>query len=514
VTTGSPAPASHAYAVRDTSRTALVLLALALAFRLVYAATTGIVQDEAYYWQWSRHLDLGYFDAGPGIALAIRAGTLLLGDTPLGLRFVPILLGGASGWLAYLTARRWLDGRAALWALLFTLTAPLLAAGSILATYDLPQIFFWAAALYALTRTLQEDRAGGWYAVGALFGLGMLCKPTMALFAPGVLLLLALSPAYRKWLVTPHPYLAMGVGVLVFSPVIVWNARHEYLNFAHTLGRGSRGSSDSRPFQHFDDFLGGQALAVGLGAFLAEMYLVVRLFRARGTDAERFVLAFTAPTFLLCFALATRAKLEINWPVAMHVTGLMAVGALFGGAWERGGWRRPLLVANFALSLVMIAVALFPGVVPALAGPVPARPTFEKPLESYGWPTLTEEVEKARRALAAEGDTPVFPASFTYRTASILAFYLPGQPEVAKLQLPTTRLDQYRFWTRPEELIGQNAVVAVDTDVDKSEAFLRQCFGRVERRPVLRLTREGFTGTVKEWHLFVCHDFRGYPPQP
>ena len=54
--------------------------------RLVTAARFELAWDESYYWQWSRHLALCYYDAGPGVALSIRAGTLLFGSTPFGVR--------------------------------------------------------------------------------------------------------------------------------------------------------------------------------------------------------------------------------------------------------------------------------------------------------------------------------------------------------------------------------------------------------------------------------------------
>ncbi len=46
-----------------------------------------LASDEAYYWQWSRHLDMGYYDQGPMIAWWIRGSCLFFGDTPLGVRF-------------------------------------------------------------------------------------------------------------------------------------------------------------------------------------------------------------------------------------------------------------------------------------------------------------------------------------------------------------------------------------------------------------------------------------------
>src|SRR5262249_20776026 len=131
------APASVKAAPTEM-RAAFVLLALLMVFRLFYGATVGLVSDETYYWQWSRHLALSYFDQGPGIAYCIRLGPLLLGGTPLGVRVVLILLATGTGWLAFLTASRWLGARVALWSLVLLAVAPLLAVGGLLATYDGP----------------------------------------------------------------------------------------------------------------------------------------------------------------------------------------------------------------------------------------------------------------------------------------------------------------------------------------------------------------------------------------
>ena len=64
-----------------TARIAIGLIGLLTVVRLIFAARLGLFQDEAYYWQWSRQLDLSYVDQGPGIAYFIRLGTLIFGDT-------------------------------------------------------------------------------------------------------------------------------------------------------------------------------------------------------------------------------------------------------------------------------------------------------------------------------------------------------------------------------------------------------------------------------------------------
>jgi hypothetical protein len=87
--------------VRNTSLAILAMVAL----RLVAAAVTPLTFDEAYYWMWSKNLAGGYYDHPPMVALVIRAGTLIAGDTELGVRLVSILLALPMG-LAIIGPRR------------------------------------------------------------------------------------------------------------------------------------------------------------------------------------------------------------------------------------------------------------------------------------------------------------------------------------------------------------------------------------------------------------------------
>src|SRR6202011_6348924 len=86
--------------VRNTS---LVVLAL-VALRLVAAAWTPLTFDEAYYWMWSKALAGGYYDHPPMVALVIRAGTLIAGDTAFGVRLVSILLALPLSYAVYRSA--------------------------------------------------------------------------------------------------------------------------------------------------------------------------------------------------------------------------------------------------------------------------------------------------------------------------------------------------------------------------------------------------------------------------
>src|ERR1700686_5836422 len=83
--------------------TVLTILALVV-LRLVAAAWTPLTFDEAYYWMWSKHLAGGYYDHPPAVAAVIRLGTLIAGDTELGVRLGSILLALPMSWAVYRTA--------------------------------------------------------------------------------------------------------------------------------------------------------------------------------------------------------------------------------------------------------------------------------------------------------------------------------------------------------------------------------------------------------------------------
>src|SRR6202011_3184954 len=86
--------------VRNTWLTIAALVVL----RLVAAAFTPITFDEAYYWMWSKSLAGGYYDHPPMVAYVIRAGTMIAGDTELGVRLVSILLALPMSYAIYRSA--------------------------------------------------------------------------------------------------------------------------------------------------------------------------------------------------------------------------------------------------------------------------------------------------------------------------------------------------------------------------------------------------------------------------
>lgn len=492
-----------------TARSALFLIGALTLFRLFYGAQLGLAWDEAYYWQWSRHLDLSYYDQGPGIAYCLRLGTLLGGHTHLGIRLVPIAFAALGGWLTFLTTRRWLGEAVAWWMLLLLSLAPLYAAGSLLATYDSPLVICWIVALWLLTKLLQEDKPALWYAVGPVVALGIASKLTTLMIAPGVLLLLALVPDYRKWLRTPHPYFAFGIAVLGLLPYALWDKQHEQMFSLHIKTLSQR-HTDAAFGRWFGDFLAGQALFVGPLVWVLSLWCLVKLKAiVREEKARAFVLAFTLPLLAVCVWTSLRSKLEINWPTTMHLASMLPVAVLFERLWRDG--KRALSLVTLGLNGFLCLLAFFPGAPGALGLTLPAEP-FTKLNEPYGWPELMTQTAAAGERLKAEGREVAY-GSVTYRVNSAMAFYLPGQPETNGLYF-NVRWDNYKLWTDDKALVGKSLVMVNDVEDEKGSMELaRQYFSSIEALPPILLTRPGYNKPVKRWYIYLCRDFKGYDPK-
>src|SRR5277367_5296113 len=190
--------------VWNTSFTVLALVAL----RLVAAAWTPLTFDEAYYWMWSKHLAFGYYDHPPAVALVIRLGTMIAGDTELGVRLVSILLALPMSFAVYRTAEILFGSQrvAANAAILLNVTL-MAAVGTLIVTPDSPLLVASSFLLFFLAKVLESGRGAWWLAVGAAVGAALLSKYTALLFGPAILIWLVTASKQRRWLVSVWPYL-------------------------------------------------------------------------------------------------------------------------------------------------------------------------------------------------------------------------------------------------------------------------------------------------------------------
>ncbi len=453
-----------------TSKLAIVLIAVASVVRLVLAALIPLFPDETYYWDWSRHLAAGYFDHPPAVALLIRAGTLIFGSTPLGVRFGAIVAGVVASAAVVVLAERlsdWTSGPpdetsvnaiddAGARAALLMLVIPGALVGFVLATPDAPLLAAIALTLAALERAIaSEPRSsasfGWWCAAGVTLGLAFCSKLTSVLIPAGVFVALLARRDLRVRLAEPGPYVAIVIAVLLLTPTLAWNAQHGWISFSFQLHHGLgqvRGSAAGRELS----LIGGQLGIISPIIAVMAAIAVARALRAT-TDARRFLLAVVATTVAVLFlASAIRRPVEPNWPIPALVAALPLLATMRLRRSARS-W--------FSVGVVLGALCVLVVAVQGITGVLRLPPRRDPVSRAYGWNDLAHAVERAQQT--ARGCSATWVAADRYQDASELAFNLPARPRVFALNLGG-RPNQYDLWTSIYALAAPSdcALIVVD----------------------------------------------------
>ncbi|NVN84543.1 MAG: glycosyltransferase family 39 protein [Rhodopseudomonas sp.] len=459
--------------------TILIVVGL-VALRLCAAALTPLTFDEAYYWTWSKHLAGGYYDHPPMVAVVIRLGTMIAGDTEFGVRLVSVLLALPMSWATWRAAELLFGGQrvAASAAILLNATM-MVAAGTVIVTPDAPLIVASSFVLYGLAQVLASGRGIWWLAVGVAVGAALLSKYTALFFGPAILIWLLWVPSLRRWLLSPWPYLGGLISLAMFAPVILWNADHQWMSFIKQFGRARINAF--RP-GYIAELLPTQfILATPLVFILGAMGLYALLRRNAGTSAARVLINAMVWTIVVYFVWhATHSRVEANWlspiyPAAAVAAAVAATVVHWPPRQQRfvdscRRWALPTGVLIF----MMMAVQANTGLLTGYMRDASARSV------GVGVARMAGEIETTRRRVGA---TCVL--ADDYGTVGWLAFYLPKETCVAQ------RTERYRWINVPEpdpaQLSGKLLLVGADNAPARQDLLAK--FARIENVGVVTRMR-------------------------
>jgi 4-amino-4-deoxy-L-arabinose transferase-like glycosyltransferase len=496
----------------DSARWFWGILILTTTWKVFMTNRLGLIFDECYYWEWSLHPQACYFDHPPLTAWLIMAGRTVFGHSELAVRAGSIL-GGIVLSLAGRDLGKSLFGRAAgnRAGILLTL-APILAGNAFLMTPDAALIPAWACAVLFAWKGLRSPHAFSpwWLAAGGAAGIGMLSKYTMVLFYLSLGVLWIVSPFQRTRILLGT--LAAGMtSLLLFLPVLLWNADHGWVSFAHQLHHGFRNEHPTPVnFGNLADYF---VFLLVLTSPLLGLFCMLTGIRRRKEESFRFPGVFYWTVVLFFGFSAAKAHIEANWPMTAFVTGLVMVA----GDWERYApvWRKTalalLLIADVG-GMAGLACLSLPGdtavlgslhpelLVPAgMPGSIALRREITR-----GYGDLLSRVAEFRGPLAVakaiENDFGKSGADFvcpaTYQLTGILSFYAPALepllwlPDRGRLRFP---------WIHDREWAGKTALVAewprrggVPLDLFDSHSVTREVSSPLIPEPIVLWNGYGY----------------------
>ncbi|NNG00665.1 MAG: glycosyltransferase family 39 protein [Desulfobacteraceae bacterium] len=482
-----------------------------LAFRLFYIATTpyDLIADEAYFWDWSRHPDLSYYDMGPMVAWIIRFFTSLVTTSEFSVRMAAPIFSCMTAVVFYKLVSEIQDSKKLTFytILLFHVT-PIATAGGVIITYYTPQFFFMTVTAFFMWRLIKENKGFWWYLIGLSTGLGFLSHHLFAVFSAEIVLFILLSPHQRKWLFRKEPYLGLAIELLVASPVFIWNMTHQAVMAKHAIGLMGGGN----PFQLFGDFLAGQAAIQTPLLFAAVLYgLWVSGYRGLKHKEDLHLLLFclSAPLLLFIALLSLAGRTEANWPVSAYVTGSIAAVMAINGLYDHGTRLRKRLITGgicFTLSLGVftMCIATYPGLLSVFGVSLPPR--LDPANRLYGWEEMGKEVSAQLASLP--GDS--FISARDYGMAALLAFYVEGRPKVYAIP-DGRRMSQYDFWNGGLSVKGKDALFV---DLRKMRPKTQVFFNRIELAKKLMITTDDGGAVRKNIYIYKCYGYKEASENP
>ena len=417
------------FAEADWPLLTISIVSYILIIKLIFMAYVNLIPEEAYYWNYARHLDIGYLDHPPMVAWLIWLSTFLLDKSEFSVRLPAYLCWFIAMLFMVRLTLNLFDRSAAYRTALLLAVLPIYFGLGFFMTPDAPLFAAWAASLYFLERALVAQDRRAWWWLGVCLGLGMLSKYPIALLGAGILIFLMIDRNSRGWLLRREPYIAAITALILFSPVLFWNVRNDWMSFAF---QGTGRWSGSHHFALHVLFAWTLLLLTPTG-----LLGVVRLFfrdRTDGTAWRRrtetekrqylWAVTFTIAPLSVFVAYSFLNTPKLNWTAPVWLAAIpllaadMAPSSVNGkGAWAKLSqrlWKPTIIALVFILSGSFYYIALgLPG-----AGPMSPERLFGE------WRELADKVAKVRTTVeATSGSKPIIVGMDKNFISSELSFY-------------------------------------------------------------------------------------------
>ena len=320
-----------------------------IALRLFFISNTLLIDDEAYYAMYARHLSWGYVDHGPVIAYLIRLFTIF-GENSFTVRLGALTLLIMLTVFLYRFGKTYFNEATGVIMSLGISANMLFHTNAVVITPDVPLAFFTILAIIYYYKAYFID-AKYLYAAGVFLGLAVLSKVSALFPAVGIILFPFVIQDKRHFLSDIRFYGSLVAALLVFIPFIIWNLQND-LAFVRYQGSHITGSGS------WSDFSGlwlGLLVTIGPVFFyysVIKPFLLLKHLPSISPELTYFTIVTIVPaTYFLVHSAFSR--MEVNWPAPIFSGGLFLFGILLGENWPVHR-KRFIFQVGFSLVLILI----------------------------------------------------------------------------------------------------------------------------------------------------------------
>lgn len=307
------------------------------AVNLTQAYFTNVHDDEAYYWLFSKHLDWGFFDHPPMVAVFVKISDFLFNGA-LSIRGLTVVT-SVLVWYLFVSL---LQNKSIRWLGVSFLALPILQLYGFITTPDVPLILFGILFLKALLSFL-ENKKWSWILLGLSMALLAYSKYHGALIVG-----FALIPTVRKQNILKL-VLAGALALLLFMPHLLWQYQNDWPSFQYHLISRHKGFN----FTYLNEYL--LACLIIPGVFSLWVFKWSEKLNKWPLSKS---LKYIYWGFLIFFALMLfKGKIELHWLAFAGIAAFLL--ALKSDLIEQKWFKTTLLVQFSMLFIARITLVLF-----------------------------------------------------------------------------------------------------------------------------------------------------------
>ncbi len=283
-----------------------IFLFIFLIINLLQSFYTGLFDDEAYYWVWSKNLAFGYFDHPPLVALWIKISGFFF-DGELGVRFfstISFTIMLIFIWLLIDHKEKWKY----VWLyFLLVVSVVFLNVYGFITTPDTPLLLFVAVFLYFYKQFLKNDNWTNTFLLG--FSMAALLYSKYH----GILIILFTFFSNINLIKNKKFWIASTFGAILFVPHLYWQYLNDFPSFRyHLIERGAKKYKIGHTLIHFVN----QIAIVGI-TFPVIYYAFFK--QKIHTKFERSLKFITVGFIVLFFFSSFKSNPQAQWTAAILI---------------------------------------------------------------------------------------------------------------------------------------------------------------------------------------------------
>ncbi len=302
----------------------LWLLIISLLIKIFIGGWLPLSPDEAYYWVWSHHLQLSYFDHPPFVSWLFFLGQPLEGVASL-VRLPGMVMSHLTLYIWILLLKDYFNPAQLKTFTFLGLLMPFVGPAGLIITPDTPMVFFWSACLLSMHKLLISENWRMALALGVCFGLGFTSKYPIVLILPVLLVWLVREKGFSR-----KAFIWIGIGtisaMITSLPVWFWNLTNNMESFGFQLNHGFGDHSLQPKYSvHY------------LSAQLGLIFPSILFFAWKARKHAPLWMKWAALFPMIFFGFSSLfSYAEANWPIASHPAFLaMATFTISSSPWKK-----------------------------------------------------------------------------------------------------------------------------------------------------------------------------------